>query len=88
VDMIYSGPAQKIAKHGAKFAWLPLSDVAAVMKPRCETCWNLMWCCIFANRSQPLVGWSSAYCGDMWRSYCCLTSFFFQLSIRALVAKI
>jgi len=28
------------------------------------------------NRSQPLVGWSSPYCGDMWKRYCCLTSFF------------
>jgi len=28
------------------------------------------------NRSQPLVGRSSPYCGDMWRTYCCLTSFF------------
>jgi len=39
-----------------------------------------------ANRSQPLVGRSSAYCADMWRRYRCLTSFF-PLSIRALVAK-
>ena len=38
------------------------------------------------NRSQPLVGRSSPYCGDMWRTYCCLTSFF-RLSICALVAK-
>ena len=29
-----------------------------------------------ANRSQPLVGRSSPYCGDMSRTYCCLTSFF------------
>ena len=28
------------------------------------------------NRSQPPVGRSSPYCGDMWRRYCCLTSFF------------
>jgi len=28
------------------------------------------------NRSQPLVGRSSPYCGNMWRTYCCLTSFF------------
>ena len=27
------------------------------------------------NRSQPLVGRSSPYCGDMWRTYRCLTSF-------------
>jgi len=28
------------------------------------------------KRSQPLVDQSSPYCGDMWRRYCCLTSFF------------
>jgi len=28
------------------------------------------------DRSQPLVGRSSPYCGVMWRRYCCLTSFF------------
>jgi len=28
------------------------------------------------NRSQLLVGRSSPYCEDMWRRYCCLTSFF------------
>jgi len=34
---IYSLPAQVTAKHCVKFGWLPLSDVAAVMKPRCES---------------------------------------------------
>jgi len=34
---IYSVPAQETAKHGAKFGWLPLSDGAAVTKPRRET---------------------------------------------------
>jgi len=29
-----------------------------------------------ANRSQPLVGRCSPYCGDIYRTYCCLTSFF------------
>jgi len=33
-------------------------------------------CPKLANRSQPLVGQSSPYCGDMWRRYCFLTSFF------------
>ena len=28
-----------------------------------------------ANRRQVLVGRSSPYCGDMWRTYCCLTFF-------------
>ena len=35
--MYYSVPAQETAKHCAKFGWLPLSDVAAVTKPRRET---------------------------------------------------
>jgi len=28
------------------------------------------------DRSQPLAGRSEPYCEDMWRRYCCLTSFF------------
>jgi len=32
-------------------------------------------CPKLTNRSQPLVGRSSPYCG-IWRTYCCLTSFF------------
>jgi len=28
------------------------------------------------KQCQPLVGRSSPYCEDMWRTYCCLTSFF------------
>jgi len=53
---------------------------------RRETSWNLQGCPKLVNRSQPLVGRISPYCGDMWRTYCCLTSFF-RLSIRALVAR-
>jgi len=34
---IHSVAAQETAKHHAKFGWLPLSDVAAVTKPTCET---------------------------------------------------
>jgi len=34
---IYSLAAQVRAKHCAKFGWLPLSDVAAVTKPRLES---------------------------------------------------
>jgi len=34
---IYSLPAQVMAKHRAKFGWPPMSDVAAVTLPRCET---------------------------------------------------
>jgi len=49
--------------------------------------WNLQGCPKLVN-CKPLVGRSSPYCEYMWRRYCCLTSFYFWLSIRALVAKI
>jgi len=41
------------------------------------------------KRSQPLVSRSPPYYEyeDMWRRYCCLTSFF-RLSIHALVVKV
>ena len=47
----------------------------------------LQGCPKLTKGSQPLVDRSSPYYGDMWRRYCCLTSFF-RLSICALVAKI
>ena len=68
--------------------WLtPTTRCRAVMLPRHETSGNLQGCPKLVNRSQPLVGRSSPYCGDIWRRYCCLTSFF-RSSIHALVAKI
>jgi len=73
---IYSVPAQKTAKHPAKCCWRLLSDIGAVMKRRRETGWNLLGCPKLPNRSQLLVGRSSPYCENMWRRYCCLTSFF------------
>ena len=74
---IHSVPVQETAKHRAKFGWLPVNDVAAVTKPRRETRWNLLGCPKLANRSQPfpLVG-RPKLPWDMWRRYCCLTSFF------------
>jgi len=60
----------------AKFGWRPLLKCRAVTLPRSETCWNSLGCPKLPNRSQPLVGWSSPYCEDTWRTYCCLTSFF------------
>jgi len=83
---IYSVPAQDTAKHHAKYGWRSLSDIGAGTKPTCETCWNLLGCPKLINWSQPLMDWSSPYCKDMWRRYCCLTTFF-QLSIHVLVAK-
>jgi len=57
--------------------WLtPPTRVRAVRLPRRETRWNLQGCPKLPDRSQPLVGRSSPYCADIWRRYCCLTSFF------------
>jgi len=53
-----------------------LLECRAVTLPRRETRWNLQGCLKLTKRSQPLVDWSSPYYGDMWRRYCCLTSFF------------
>jgi len=67
--------------HPAKHRWRSLFNAAvwltpttarrAVTLPRRET-----RCPKLVNRSQPLVGRSSPYCGDIWRTYWCLTSFF------------
>jgi len=73
---IYNIPAHETAKHRAKYGWPPVSDVGAILTPRRETCWNLLGCPKLTNLSQPLVGWSSPYCEDMWRMCRRLTSFF------------
>jgi len=78
--------------NAAKFGRRPQLERCAVTLPRRKTRWNLQGCPKLpdrklSDRSQPLVGRSSPYCGDIWRRYCCLTSFF-RLSIRTLVAKI
>jgi len=65
---IYSVPAQEMAKHRAKFGWLPLSNVAAVTLPRHETRWNLLECLKLPDWSQPLAGRSSPYCEVDWLS--------------------
>jgi len=62
--------------NAAKFGWRPLLACLAVTLPRRKTRWNLQVCPKLTNRSQPLVGRSSPYYQDMWRRYCCLTSFF------------
>jgi len=36
-DTVYSVPTQETAKYRAKFGWFPLSDVAAVTRPKRET---------------------------------------------------
>jgi len=62
--------------NAAKFGWRSLLDCHAVTLPRRESRWNWPRCPKLPDRSQLLVGQSSPYCGDMWRRYCCLTSFF------------
>jgi len=62
--------------NATKFGWRPLLDCRAVTLPRRETRWNSQGCPKLANRSHMLVGRSSPYYEDMWRRYCCLTSFF------------
>ena len=59
-----------------QFGWRPLLECRAVTLPRSETRWNLQGWPKLTKRSQPLVGRSSPYCGDMLRRYGCLTSFF------------
>ena len=54
----------------------PTTRCCAVTLPRRETRWNLQGCPKLPDRSQPLVGRSSPYYEGMWRTYCCLTSFF------------
>ena len=60
----------------SQFGWRPLLECRAVTLPRRQTRWNLEGCPKLTKRSQPLVGRSSPYYEDMWRRYCCLTSFF------------
>jgi len=69
--------------HTAEYRWRPLFNAAVWLTPTTRVCCqeaktrsNLQQCPKLANRSQPLVGWSSPYYQDMWRRYCCLTSFF------------
>ena len=61
--------------NAAKFGCRLLLECRAVTLPRSQTRWNLQGCPKLTKRSQPLVGRSSPYYGDMWRRYCCLTSF-------------
>ena len=73
---IYSVPAQETAKHRAQFGWPLVNDVTALMNSRRETRCNLLGCPKLLNQSQPLMGRSSPYYADVWRTCCCLTSFF------------
>ena len=64
-------PLFNAAKFGWLTTWLSCSNAA-----KTRSHWNLQGCPKQVNRSQPLVGRSSPYCGNLWRTYCCLTSFF------------
>jgi len=55
--------------NAAKFGWRPILECRAVTLPRRETRWNYLGCPKLPDRSQPLVGRSSPYCGDMWKRY-------------------
>jgi len=59
----------------AKFGWRPLLECRPVTLPRRQTRWNLQGCPKLTKWTQPLVGKSSPYYGDMWTRYCCLTIF-------------
>jgi len=62
--------------NAAKFGWRPILECRTLSLPRRETRWNLQGCPKLPDRYQPLVGRSLPYCENMWRRYCCLTSFF------------
>ena len=62
--------------NAAKFGWHSLLDCHAVMLPRRKSRWNLLGWPKLPDRSQPLVGRSSPYCGDIWWRYWCLRRFF------------
>ena len=61
--------------NAANFGWRPLVECRAVTLPRRQTRWNLQGCPKLTKRSQLLVGRSSPYYEDIWRTYWCLTSF-------------
>jgi len=56
--------------NAAKFGWCSVLECRAVTLPRRETHWNQLGCPKLPDRSQPLLGWSSPYCEDIWRRYC------------------
>jgi len=62
--------------NAAKFGWRPLLQCRAVTLPGRETRWNVLGCPKLANRSQPLVGRTSPYCGDMWKDFAAWRVFF------------
>jgi len=67
--------------NAAKFGWRPLLEYHAITLPRRDTRWNLLGCPKLPDRSQALMGQSLTYCADIWRRYCCLTSFFPSLDM-------
>ena len=64
-----------VAQSLVSVRWATSVHCSAVTNLRRETRWNLLGCPKLVNRSQPLMGLSSAYCEDTWRRYCRLTGF-------------
>jgi len=70
----------------AEYRWRPVFNSAVWLTPttrvlcsnaaKTRTRWNYLGCSKLTKWSQPLVGRSSPYYEDMYRRYCCLTSFF------------
>jgi len=70
----------------AEYRWCPLVNAAVWLTPTtrvsCSNAFKMQNPLKFAGvpqtteRSQPLVSRSSPYCKDIWRRYCCWTSFF------------
>ena len=83
---IYNVPAQETAKHRAKFGWLPLSDVAAVTKPKRKT--PLKFAGV-PQTNETILAPSGPKFTILWRHVkeILLLNKFFRLWIRALVAQ-
>ena len=66
----------------AQHRWRPLFNAAVWLTPTSRCCAVTLPCSTrnpcpkLLDRYQPLVGQSSTYYEDMWRTYCCLTIFF------------
>ena len=62
--------------HSSSITTPMCSQDLALEGARQQTSYILQGCPKLPDRSQPLVGRSSPYYEDMWRTYCFLTSFF------------
>ena len=77
-------PCRTYVAPSVQCRWISLKTTTTVPRSnaaKMRNHWNLLGCHKLANRSQPLMDWSSPYCGDMWGRYCRLTSCFLPLLI-------